>query len=76
MKAEEVRSALIHDSPVIHQKGHPRSARLTGAIEGRPWGGGPSARNRVQPPSATQRARRKCGLCRREGHTRLNCDWI
>ncbi|OJA21156.1 hypothetical protein AZE42_13273, partial [Rhizopogon vesiculosus] len=33
-KAEEARSALIRDPPIIQQKGRSRSARLTGAIEG------------------------------------------
>lgn len=93
IKAEEARSTLIHDPPVIQQKGRPRSARLTGAIEGRPRGGGPSVRSRARSEntaatpiasqahhestmSMTQKAPRKCGLCRREGHTRQNCDWI
>ncbi|KAH7903945.1 hypothetical protein BJ138DRAFT_1167358 [Hygrophoropsis aurantiaca] len=29
-----------------------------------------------QPRLASQTRPRKCGLCRREGHTRATCDWI
>jgi hypothetical protein len=41
-RAEEQSSGQIFDPPSIRQKGRPRTARITGAIEGRSRGGGPS----------------------------------
>ncbi|KAJ3568104.1 hypothetical protein NP233_g5933 [Leucocoprinus birnbaumii] len=41
-EAEE-RAEVIHDPLTVKSVGRPRTARLTGAVEGRPRGGGPTA---------------------------------
>ena len=88
IKVEEAHSDFIYDPPVIQQKGRPWSARLTGAIEGRPHGGPSSVKSQVVSqialPTTTmasklhvaRKARRRYGLCQQEGHTRQNCDWV
>ena len=88
IKVKEAQSDFIYDPPVIQQKGRPWSAGLTGAIEGRPCRGPSSVKSRAPSqmalPTATmtsqlhvaQKARRRCGLCQQEGHTRQNRDWV
>ena len=75
-------SEQIHDPPVIRNKGRPRSARITGPLEGRPRGGGAKAAkisaredydNNGAVHSGQGNRRRRCGMCRQEGHYRSNC---
>ncbi|KAJ6466082.1 hypothetical protein DFH09DRAFT_905465, partial [Mycena vulgaris] len=72
----------IHDPPAIQHKGRPRTERLTGALEGRPVGGGaragkrrldenPEKENDNDPPR--KKVRRQCALCHQEGHNRTTC---
>ena len=72
----------IHDPPTIKNKGRPRSARITGPLEGKPRGGGAKAtRGSAREdhdengaiPSGQENHRRRCGMCRQEGHYRSNC---
>lgn len=57
----------LKDPPVLNAKGRPLSTRLTGPTEGRPRGGG-GTRSRGNRGEG-----RKCGVCRKEGHTKTKC---
>ncbi|KAF8239478.1 hypothetical protein L208DRAFT_1236865 [Tricholoma matsutake] len=67
----------IHDPPVIRNKGRPRSARITGPLEGQPCGGGAKGTTNHDANGAIhsgqENCRHQCGLCRQEGHNRSNC---
>ena len=52
---------LLREPPILNPKGRPRQKRITGALEGRPRGGGAGSGSR----SAV--AGRKCGACRQTG---------
>ena len=83
MENAQDRHEHIHDPPVIRNKGRPRSARITGPLEGQPRGGGAKATTRISAredhddngaiPSGQENRRRRCGMCRQEGHNRSNC---
>ncbi|KAJ7785372.1 hypothetical protein DFH07DRAFT_698297, partial [Mycena maculata] len=62
----------IHDPEIIRHKGRPRTQRLTGALEGRPVGGGGQASKRRRADRGKENARR-CALCHKEGHNRTTC---
>lgn len=67
-RVDAANEGQIFDPPTLNPKGRPRTARITGRLEGRLRGGGPTG------PAATVR-RRRCGLCREEGHKRTNCPF-
>lgn len=60
---DELHHERVREPPIITPKGRPRDQRLTGALEGRPRGGGAPKK----PGS------RNCGICRRPGHNRNTC---
>ena len=62
MQMQATQDDQIHNPPILNPKGRPRTQRLTGALKGRPWGGGAG----IQP---TSQAGRKCGVCQEVGHT-------
>ena len=59
----------IFGPTTLNLKGRPHMARISGRLEGRLGGGGPSG------PAATIRCC-CCGLCREEGHKHTNCPSI
>ncbi|KAJ7690276.1 hypothetical protein B0H17DRAFT_936277 [Mycena rosella] len=72
----------IHDPPVVHHKGRPRTQRLTGALEGRPSGGGgtQTKKRRMEDSENIElngithkKSCRRCGLCGKEGYNRATC---
>jgi len=69
MQMQAAQDDQIRNPPILNPKGRPRTQRLTGALEGRPRGGGAG----IQPAS---QAGRKCGVCREVGHTRANCPLV
>ena len=66
--------------PVISRKGRPHTQRLTGALEGRPRGGG--AKRTISDvlgageKGATKRQPTRCGICREFGHNRTTCPTL
>ncbi|KAF9488055.1 hypothetical protein BDN71DRAFT_1457766 [Pleurotus eryngii] len=72
----------IHGPTPLNPKGHPRTQRITGVIEGRPHGGGASGSRRIpSPPIDDSEPRQqaiakrvlRCGMCCCPGHNRLAC---
>ncbi|KAF8225202.1 hypothetical protein L208DRAFT_1307299, partial [Tricholoma matsutake] len=61
-----------YDPPVIHRKGRPLMQRLTGALEGRPRGGGAGHHSEIlamgSQAGAARRQLTRCGICREAGH--------
>ena len=55
-----VRAFKLQDPPTIKQKGHPRSQRLTGTLEGRAGGGGGSILRSRQASGANPSRRVRC----------------
>ncbi|KAJ7258000.1 hypothetical protein C8J57DRAFT_1073960 [Mycena rebaudengoi] len=74
----------VHDPPIINHKGRPRTVRLTGALEGRPVGGGARSKKRHReneendsdsgPPRKKGSCR--CGICHQNGHNRATCPLV
>ncbi|TFK16815.1 hypothetical protein FA15DRAFT_606341 [Coprinopsis marcescibilis] len=58
----------MHDPAPLNPKGRPRTAQITGALEGCPRGGGP-------PPSDEQGGRR-CEVCHQPGHNQSKCPLV
>ncbi|KAF8959346.1 hypothetical protein BDZ97DRAFT_1838584 [Flammula alnicola] len=63
----------MHEPAVFNPKGRPRQQRITGALEGRPRGGGATSASASSRGTA---AGRRCGACRELGHTRAKCPHI
>lgn len=70
---EETERERIKDPPIIAHKGRPRTARITGQLEGRPQGGG--AGIRTQASQGNKRRKVSCGVCHEEGHNRSTCPF-
>ena len=68
--------------PVISQKGQPQTQSLTGALEGRPQGGGGKRTISdvlgagASEKGATKRQPTHCGICREFGHYRTTCPTL
>ncbi|KDQ25025.1 hypothetical protein PLEOSDRAFT_1046876 [Pleurotus ostreatus PC15] len=82
----ELRDGMtVHGPTPLNPKGRPRTQRITGAIEGRPRGGGASGSRRIPSPSidvleprqpAMAKRVLRCGMCRCPGHNRLACPLL
>ena len=71
----------LKGSPVISRKGRPQTQRLTGALEGRPRGGGGAKRPisdvvGASEKGATKRQPTRCGICREFGHNCTTCPTL
>ncbi|KDQ29799.1 hypothetical protein PLEOSDRAFT_1039490 [Pleurotus ostreatus PC15] len=84
--SHELRDGMtVHGPTPLNPKGRPRTQRITGAIEGRPRGGGASGSRRIPSPSidvleprqpAMAKRVLRCGMCRCPGHNRLACPLL
>ena len=66
---EATNEGQIHDPPALNLK-RPRTAQITGHLEGQPHGGGGRSNGRGGKHCQC------CSICREEGHQHMDCPFL